>query len=54
MTDKKLDFLPYAAPFIGVLLQLIPDINFKISLTSIKLLTKILTLKNVNYKKYYT
>ena len=34
-SDRKMDFLPYATPFVGFILQFIKDINFKISLTAI-------------------
>jgi len=35
-----MDFLPYATPFIGFILQFIKDINFKISLTAIQITGK--------------
>lgn len=38
--DKRVDFLPYATTFLGFMLQYIPDINFKISLTTIKIICK--------------
>lgn len=39
MSDKKMDFMPYATPFLGFMIQQIPDINFKISLSSIKIIS---------------
>lgn len=64
--EKKIDFLPYATSFLGFMIQYIPDINFKISLTTIKIIRKIkatliinfmierlLTLNGINFKKYY-
>ena len=32
--------MPYANHFLGFMIQFIPDINFKISLTSIKIISK--------------
>ena len=40
LTDKKMDFLPYSTQFLGYMIQHIPDINFKISLTSVKIISK--------------
>jgi len=36
------------------MIQFIPDINFKISLTSIKIINKLLSNNVINFKKYYT
>lgn len=36
--DRKVDFIPYATGFLGFMIQYIPDINFKISLTTIKII----------------
>jgi hypothetical protein len=52
--DKKVEFMPYATQFLGFIVQMIPDINFKISLTVIKIITKLLQLNCVNLKKYYS
>lgn len=52
-TEKKLEFLPYATPFLGFMINYIQDINFKISMTSIKIITKLLSLNLVNVKKYF-
>ena len=41
MSDKKMDFMPYATAFLGFMIQYIPDINFKISLTAIKIISKL-------------
>jgi hypothetical protein len=38
--DKKVEFLPYVTHFLGFMIQYIPDINFKISLTTIKIICK--------------
>jgi hypothetical protein len=38
MSDKKMDFMPYATAFLGFMIQYISDINFKISLSSIKII----------------
>jgi hypothetical protein len=40
-TDRKLDFFPYSQQFLGFIIQFIPDINFKISLTTIKIICKL-------------
>lgn len=40
MSEKKVDFMPYATAFLGFMIQYIPDINFKISLSSIKIISK--------------
>jgi hypothetical protein len=64
-SDKKVEFLPYATQFLGFILQYIPDINFKISLTSIKIISnkslintsyiaKLMQTNLINFKKYYT
>ena len=50
--EKKVDFLPYATSFLGFILQMISDINFKISLTTIKMITKLLQMNCVNIKKH--
>lgn len=39
MSDKKMDFMPYATAFLGFIMQYISDINFKISLTAIKIIS---------------
>jgi len=41
-TEKKVEFMPYATNFLGFMIQYIPDINFKISLSSIKIISKLL------------
>lgn len=40
MSEKKMDFMPFATAFLGFMIEYIPDINFKISLTSIKIICK--------------
>lgn len=35
-----MDFMPFATAFLGFMIEYIPDINFKISLTSIKIICK--------------
>ena len=35
-----MDFMPYATPFLGFILQFIKDINFKICLTAIQITSK--------------
>jgi len=52
-SDKKRDFAPHATAFLGFLYQLIPDINFKISLAAIKIITALLAMNLVELKKYY-
>lgn len=65
MSEKKLDFIPFATYFLGFMIQYIPDINFKISLSTIKiisnsilynldLLGKLLQMNLINFKKYYS
>jgi len=64
MSDKKMDFIPYATAFLGFIIQYISDINFKISLTAIKIISKqyylliiidkLLNMNLINFKKYYT
>lgn len=49
-----MDFFPYATAFLGFMLQYIPDINFKISLTTIKIIARLLQANIINFKKYYT
>lgn len=44
MSDKKMDFMPYATAFLGFIMQYISDINFKISLTAIKIISNYLLL----------
>lgn len=39
-SEKKVDFMPYSNHFLGFMIQFIPDINFKISLSSIKIISK--------------
>lgn len=46
--------MPYATHFLGFIVQYIPDINFKISLTVIKIITKLLQLNLINFKKYFS
>lgn len=41
LSDKKVDFIPYATAFLGFMIQYIPDINFKISLSTIKIICKL-------------
>ena len=60
-----MEFLPYSTHFLGFMIQYIPDINFKISLTTIKIIcmlfhsiqityiAKLLQLNGINFKKYY-
>ena len=60
-----MDFLPYSSHFLGFIMQYIPDINFKISLTTIKIICKLkstslitltarlLQLNGINFKKHY-
>ena len=43
-SDKKMDFFPYATPFLGFIIQYIPDINFKISLTTVKIISKFIKI----------
>lgn len=52
--EKKVDFMPYATAFLGFMIQYIPDINFKISLTTIKIIARLLQTNTLNIKKYYT
>ena len=52
MGDKKTEFMPYATLFLGFMIQNIPDINFKISLTTLKIISKIIALIfKINYFK---
>ncbi len=53
-SEKKVDFLPYSTSFLGFIIQFISDINFKISLTTVKMIAKLLCINNINFKKYYT
>eukprot|EP00347_Sterkiella_histriomuscorum_P023335 403335038 len=64
MNEKKVEFMPYSNHFLGFMIQYIPDINFKISLTSIKIISKLqlgkyfclgklLSMNLINFKKYY-
>lgn len=41
MNDKKVEFLPYATQFLAFMIEFITDINFKISITSIKIISKL-------------
>jgi len=50
--EKKVDFLPYATNFIGFISTMIQDINFKIALTVIKMIAKLLSLNSINIKKH--
>jgi len=50
--EKKVDFLPYATNFIGFISTMIQDINFKIALTVIKMISKLLSLNSINIKKH--
>ena len=51
-SDKKVDFLPYSSNFLTFITNMIPDINFKISLTVIKMITKLVQANCVNLKKH--
>lgn len=65
-TERKMDFLPYSTNFLGFVIQFISDINFKISLTVIKIISKCFFAQTsfiaklfqvniqMNIKKYYT
>ena len=53
VTEKKMQFMPYATPFLGFMIQYIKDINFKISLTAINVTSKLLVLNMVSVKKHY-
>jgi hypothetical protein len=62
-SDKKVDFMPLSTNFLGFMIQYIADINFKISLTTIKIIcknlrfksdeAKLLQITGINIKKYY-
>ena len=43
-SEKKVEMMPYASQFLGYMIQFIPDINFKISLTAIKVISKFVCL----------
>lgn len=45
---SKAEFLPYATPFFGFIIQFIKDINFKICLTAIQMTDKLMLLNLVN------
>ena len=42
VTERKVDFLPYANHFLGFIVPYVSDINFQVSLTSLKILAKLL------------